>query len=242
MVWMHGPGQRPLSCPTDYPSEKTLYTYQQLLKTAPLSLKDFYRDRSDRLWRALDNEVAAGVLFTKDVERLRRDVDGIYTNPLALRYLEADNATAIIAWMRRHGAFHEYYWVDVSVTGGPGRGTLALFALLQSHGAVDVGGDLAAAHLWHRLVGASHHWGLRRELRHWYLPDRFARTRQLTLEHRVQSAKPSRMELLFDWMDHIATALRPFIEAGSKDAIARLELVRREVAESRARYMNDLGV
>lgn len=94
MDWRYGPGEWPNSLPSDQPSADTVAAYARLLD-GKLSRRNFDRDRGDTLWRLLNAEVAAGRLPGEEVELLRRDHDGAYSVPLARRYLDAGQATAV---------------------------------------------------------------------------------------------------------------------------------------------------
>lgn len=142
--------------------------------------------------------------------------------------------------MRNLASFWDYSWIDTSLRGARGRGTWLMFETLRLHGGGGEGGDLAAEHVWFRLIGARHHEGLRQELRRWYGHNDREQRRRKVLDHRAQYGKPHHVEVLFDWLDHIAERLRPFIAAGSEDAKVRLTRVENEVAKSRAKFAEDL--
>ena len=102
------------------------------------------------------------------------------------------------------------------------------------------GAALAADHLWHRLVGARYHAGLRQESREWYKHHDRDTRRQAVLDHRVRYGTPHRFEVVLEWLEYIGLTLKPFISVGNEDAIARLDRVNEEVATERARYHSDI--
>lgn len=240
MDWRYRPGESPISASTDLPSGETASAFESLITNTRLSLSDFNRDRSTSLWRRLDEEIAAGRLPKEEVERLRRDHDGGFSIPLVRCYLEAGQEAAVTKWMRQSSSFWSYNWLDRSVFGARGRGTIQIFRVLQnSNGAVE-GAALAADHLWHRLVGARYHAGLRQESREWYKHHDRDTRRQAVLDHRVRYGTPHRFEVVLEWLEYIGLTLKPFISVGNEDAIARLDRVNEEVATERARFHSDI--
>ena len=240
MDWRYGPGEAPVSLPMHQPNGETIQAYLRLLDETRLSLRNFERDRGLTLWKRLDGEVAAGRLSEAEVTLLRWDTDGAYSIPLAHRYLDSAKGVAVAKWMRSTVSFWNYNWIDTGVKGAPGRGTIRLFETLRDCGAAKEGADLAAEHLWYRLIGARYREGLRWELREWYKHYDRVQRRTNVLEHRARYGKPHRIEIVFSWLDYIAGQLRPFIEAGTEEAIDRMVRVEAELSESRANFEADL--
>lgn len=233
MDWNLGPGESSISLPADLPSPQTITAYERLLDCSRLNFENFQKERGDTLWRRLNDEVASGRLSSDEVERLRRDHDGAYTIPLARRFLETGSAATVTKWMRGLNMFWEFNWIDRSVKGARGRGTLKLFECLRDHGGADEVATLAADHLWFRLIGARYHEGLRQELRkfdthEWY--------RALVAEHHRKFGR-SQIDRLFDWMDYLLLQLRPFVELGSGKPQERYLRVEGEVKVEREKFL-----
>ena len=236
---MYRPGESPVSLSTDVPSADTAKAYQDLIDNIRLSLRDFGRDR-ETLWRRLDEEVSAGRLSEEEVQTLRRDHDGAYSIPLARRYLDIGQAAAVTKWMRELRSFWNYNWIDRSIRGARGRGTLRLFETLRDHQGAIEGATLAADHLWYRLIGARYHEGLRQIMRSWYQHGDYDARRQTIFDHRSQYRKPHSTEIVLEWLEYICDSFRPFIHAGDNLAISRLKRVEGEVLKERQKFQKDL--
>jgi len=221
--------------PSDQPDDEVVELYARLVGQAPLKFRIFQRDR-DMLWRLLDEKVAQKAISAVQVDVLRRDHDGAFTIPLAWRYLATGQAVGVTKWMREQSAFWDLNWVDRSVRGARGSGTLRLFETLRDGGGAIEGAALAAEHLWFRLVGARHHEGLRQYLREVYRHYSPEQLRKPPIAFPGSEGPSLKIDMWFAWMPYIAETLRPIISVGDADAIARLDRVVEEVAAERAKF------
>jgi hypothetical protein len=215
MDWSIRPGQAPTSLASDLPSPDTLAAYEILLDDVRLNFGRFDKLRSTTVWLRLDDEVSRGSLSADEVGKLRRDHDGHYSIPLVRRFLQAGHAAAVTKWMRELSTFWDYNWIDCSVKGARGRGTIKLFECLRDHGGAQEIATLAADHLWFRLIGARYREGLRHELRRfdthqWY--------RDIVSEG-LGKFGFTHLDVLFDWMDYLLLHLRPFAQTRRWSAI-----------------------